>query len=155
MGTVSHLVLRRANLTDLSAIINLLADDELGRNREDSRTPLNSRYEAAFLVIDRDPHQLLAVASMGATVVGCLQLTFITGLSRLGMWRGQIESVRVAGSHRGQGLGEQMINWAIDTCRQHQCGLVQLTTDTRRLDAHRFYEKFGSTHTGMKMDLQR
>lgn len=152
---MSHLVLRRANLADLPAIINLLADDELGRSREDSGTPPNSRYVEAFLGIDRDPHQLFAVALMGDAVVGCLQLTFIPGLSRLGIWRGQIESARIASSHRSQGLGEQMINWAIDTCREHQCGLVQLTTDVRRPDAHRFYEKFGfkATHMGMKMDL--
>jgi ribosomal protein S18 acetylase RimI-like enzyme len=152
---MTDVVFRRANRTDLPAIIALLADDEIGRGREDSGTPSNPRYEEAFLAIDRDPNQLFAIAMRADTIVGCLQLTFIPGLSRLGMWRGQIESVRIAKSQRGQSCGKQMLNWAVEICRQHQCGLVQLTTDSRRVDARRFYEKFGfkASHVGMKLDL--
>jgi ribosomal protein S18 acetylase RimI-like enzyme len=152
---MSDLVFRRANRTDLPAIIALLADDEIGRTREDSGTPSNPRHEDAFRAIDQDPNQFFAIVEKAGTTIGCLQLTFIPGLSRLGMWRGQIESVRVAKSHRGQSLGDQMLNWAIETCRQHHCGLVQLTTDVRRLDARRFYEKHGfkASHAGMKLDL--
>lgn len=148
-------VFRRVTRTDLPAIIALLADDDIGHNREDCRVPLNPRYEDGFVAIDRDPNQYFAVAEKADTIVGCLQLTFIPGLSRQGMWRGQIESVRIAKSYRGQSLGDQMLKWAIETCRQHRCGLVQLTTDVTRLDAHRFYEKLGfkASHMGMKLDL--
>jgi GNAT superfamily N-acetyltransferase len=152
---MSDVVFRRANRVDLPSIIALLADDEIGHTREDPGIPVHQRYEDAFLAMDRDPNQLFAIAEMAGTIVGCLQLSFIPGLSRLGMWRGQIESVRIVQSHRGQGLGDQMLNWAIAICRQHQCGLIQLTTDLRRPDARRFYERFGfnATHAGMKLDL--
>lgn len=152
---MADLVFRRADHADVPAVIALLADDEIGRTREDISVPLNPRYEDAFLAIERDPNQFLCVAAKADTIVGCLQLTFIPGLSRLGMWRGQIESVRIAKQHRGQSLGDQMLNWAIGACRQRRCGLVQLTTDVRRLDAHRFYEKFGfkPSHTGMKLEI--
>ena len=39
-------------------------------------------------------------------MIGCLQLSFIPGLARLGSWRGQIEAVRIASPERGRGLGE-------------------------------------------------
>ena len=73
--------------------------------------PLNPRYEQAFAAIDRDPNQLLAVVDRRGVVTGCMQLTFLPGLSRLGAWRGQIEGVRVAASERGSGVGAKMMAW--------------------------------------------
>jgi len=145
----------RALISDVPAIIELLADDELGRQREQAGPPPSPNYETAFNAIDQDPNQLLAVADHGGDVVGCLQLTFIPGLSRVGMWRGQIESVRVASKHRGSGLGRKLFEWAIEECRDRGCGLVQLTTDKSRPDALRFYQSLGFTasHEGMKLDL--
>ena len=146
---------RRASIMDLPAIIELLADDELGRQREQAGPPPSPNYETAFNAIDKDPNQLLAVAENGDDIVGCLQLTFIPGLSRVGMWRGQIESVRVASKHRGSGLGRKLFEWAIEECRKRGCGLVQLTTDKSRPDALRFYQSLGFTasHEGMKLTL--
>lgn len=149
------LLIRQATLEDLPAIVRLLADDDLGRSREDPRTPLDPRYLAAFAAIERDPNQLLVVAEQGGLVVGCLQIGFLPGLSRLGMWRGQIESVRVASSERGGGIGRTLLEWAIAECRARGCGLVQLTTDKTRARARAFYEELGfeASHEGMKRAL--
>lgn len=147
---------RRATADDLAKIIDLLADDELGRQREDPGPPPNPRYRSAFAAIDDDPNQFLAVVEEEGAVVGCLQLSFIPGLSHTGLWRGQIESVRIAATRRGSGLGRKMFVWAIEECRKRGCGLVQLTTDKTRPDALRFYESLGfvASHEGMKLKLQ-
>lgn len=156
---MSDLHFRHAAAADLAAIVALLADDGLGRGREDPRLPINPRYLEAFAAIDADPNQLLVVGvdgtGPGGAVIGYLQLTFIPGLSRIGQWRGQIESVRVAAARRGQGVGRAMLAWAIDCCRARGCGLVQLTTDKSRDDARRFYESLGfvASHEGMKLTL--
>ncbi|WP_282609366.1 GNAT family N-acetyltransferase [Pelagibius sp. Alg239-R121] len=146
---------RPAEAKDLSNIVALLADDELGQSRELPGPPLDPQYLSAFEAIDKDPNQLLAVVEREGVLIGCLQLTFIPGLSRRGMWRGQIESVRIASSCRGEGLGGQMFRWAIEQCRARKCGLVQLTTDKTRPDAFKFYEKLGfvASHEGMKLSL--
>jgi GNAT superfamily N-acetyltransferase len=146
---------RPATAGDLAAIVALFADDPLGREREHDGPELHTRYREAFAVIERDPHQLLAVAERGNRILGVLQLTFIPGLTRSGMWRGQIEGVRVAAAERGSGIGRRMLEWAIDECRNRGCGLVQLTSDERRTDAHRFYEALGfrATHRGYKLPL--
>lgn len=153
--TEPHRTFRRACAADLPAIVAMLADDALGAAREDTSVPLNPRYSAAFEAIQQDPNQFLAVVEQDAELVGCLQLSFIPGLSRLGLWRGQIESVRIASTYRGAGLGRAMFEWAIDQCRRQGCGLVQLTTDRARPDARRFYESLGFTasHDGMKLSL--
>lgn len=146
------MIFRRAMAADLDAIVALLADDMLGATRE---APGDAAYAAAFAAIEADPNQLLAVAEEAGRILGCLQLSFIPGLSRRGMWRGQIESVRIAASRRGTGLGRRMFEWAIGECRARGCGLVQLTTDKARPDARRFYESLGfvASHEGMKRAL--
>lgn len=146
---------RRARGSDLPAIVGLLADDPIGRLREDPTEPLLAAYLDAFAAIEADPNQLLAVATKGDEVVGTLQISFIPGLSRKGMWRGQIEGVRIAAGHRDEGLGHRAFEWAIGECRAHGCGLVQLTTDRERPEAHRFYDQLGFTasHLGYKKTL--
>lgn len=147
---------RKARRDDLAAIIRLLADDKLGQSREVVSEPVDARYEEAFAAIEADANQLLAVAVDGNDgVVGCLQLSFIPGLSRTGMWRGQIESVRIADGQRGSGLGSAFIEWAVERAVERGCGLVQLTSDKARPDAIRFYENLGfvASHEGLKRSL--
>lgn len=146
---------RHAEASDLPVLIAMLADDPLGQTREVVSDPPHPAYIAAFDAIDADPNQLLAVAERDGAILGCLQISFIPGLSRLGMWRGQIESVRIASHARGESLGRSMLDWAIETCRERGCALVQLTSDKQRPDAIRFYESLGfsASHEGLKRAL--
>jgi ribosomal protein S18 acetylase RimI-like enzyme len=154
-GVMGAVTFRRATAADLPAIVAMLADDGLGRGREDASLPLARGYTEAFAAIEADPNQMLAVADSDGVVVGTLQLTFIPGLSHKGAWRGQVESVRVASSRRGTGLGQAMLEWAVAECRARGCRMVQLTTDKTRADAHRFYERLGfkASHEGFKLVL--
>jgi GNAT superfamily N-acetyltransferase len=153
--TTGPTAFRRAAAGDLQAIVALLADDPIGSGRENSGPQLDAGYRNAFAAIERDPNQLLAVAERDGDVIGVLQLSFIPGLSRRGMWRGQIEGVRVAAGERAGGIGRAMLQWAIEECRRRGCGLVQLTSDKRRAAAHRFYDALGfeATHQGYKLSL--
>lgn len=152
---MSSYVLREARQDDVASIVQMLADDQLGARREDVSEPLNAKYVEAFADIARDPNNILFVAERDGTVIGCLQLTLIPGLSHTGRKRAQIEGVRVHSSQRGEGLGEKMIQHAIERAKSEGCGLVQLTTDASRKDAHRFYERLGfqATHVGMKLAI--
>lgn len=152
---MAALAFRRAVSDDLNAIVALLVDDPIGSGRESAGVPLDPCYAAAFAAIERDPNQLLAVAERDGRVIGVLQLSFIPGLTRRGLWRGQIEGVRVAAGERGSGIGRAMLEWAIEECRKRGCGLVQLTSDKRRTDAHGFYQALGfeATHEGYKLSL--
>jgi ribosomal protein S18 acetylase RimI-like enzyme len=97
----------------------------------------------------------IIVALIDEDIVGMLQLTLIPGLSRAGMLRAQIESVRVSSKHRGKKIGHALFEHAIGLAKQAGCGLVQLTTDKQRPDALRFYEALGfkATHEGMKLSF--
>ncbi|CCH30036.1 GNAT family N-acetyltransferase [Actinosynnema sp. NPDC047251] len=147
------MIIRRAVVGDVAAIVGLLADDELGAQRE---TPGDlGRYLEAFAVIDASPHETLVVAESDGVVVGTLQLTVLPGLSQRGMVRAQVEGVRVASGQRGGGLGEALLSWAVAEARDRGCAVVQLMSDARREDAHRFYARLGfvGSHQGFKLWL--
>ena len=140
---------------DAAQLELVLADDALGASREDPSPAAAGRYRAAFRAIDADSNQYLAVMTEDGAVVGTLQITFITGLSRQGSTRAIIEAVRIASHRRGGGLGHRLMRWAIEECRERGCASVQLAADRSRLDAHRFYESLGfvATHMGYKLGL--
>ncbi|MED1950171.1 GNAT family N-acetyltransferase [Brevibacillus centrosporus] len=146
---------RIATANDLDQIVQMLADDELGKTRERYETPLPESYVKAFEAISSDPNNELVVACLGEEIVGVQQITFTPYLTHQGSWRATIEGVRTASSVRGKGIGSQLIGWAIDRAKARGCRLVQLTTDKKREDAHRFYERLGfqATHEGMKLKL--
>ncbi|MEU2108192.1 GNAT family N-acetyltransferase [Streptomyces sp. NPDC019507] len=150
---MSDLQIRPASPSDIPAIVAMLADDPLGAQREslDDPTP----YLAAFSRLADDPNQHLVVAERDGRTVGTLQLTIIPGLSRRGATRSIIEAVRIHADERGSGLGTQLIEWAVEESRRHDCRLVQLTSDASRTDAHRFYERLGfeASHVGFKRVL--
>ena len=151
------ITMRTARREDVPAIVRLLAADRLGATRELVEEPVAANYFRAFDEIAADPGNELLVAVQGDQVVGCLQLTIIPGLSRVGMKRGQLESVRVGSRHRGARVGEQLVLEAIARARAAGCGLVQLTSDSSRADAQRFYQRLGfvATHVGMKLPLSQ
>ncbi|MFD3656039.1 GNAT family N-acetyltransferase [Streptomyces sp. NPDC058620] len=150
---MNDLAIRPAALSDIPAVVAMLADDPLGAQREspDDLTP----YNTAFQRLADDPNQHVVVAVREERVVGTLQLTIIPGLSRRGSTRSIIEGVRIHADERGSGLGTQMIQWAVDESRRQECQLVQLTSDVTRTDARRFYERLGFTasHVGFKLTL--
>lgn len=145
--------LHRACADDVPALVALLADDVLGRERESSDL---APYERAFFRIDADENQLLvAVRDEAGKIVATMQLTLMPSLSRGGATRLQIEAVRVDESTRGAGLGGALFTWAQNWGREHGATLAQLTTDAARIDAHRFYERLGyvPSHVGFKRPL--
>jgi len=150
------LYIRRATRADVPQIVRLLADDALGSERERFAEPLPQTYFAAFASIESDPNNELVVVERGGNVIGVLQITFIPYLTYQGGWRALVEGVRVSSAVRGRGVGEGLLRWAIDRARERGCHLVQLTTDKRRPDAKRFYERLGfvASHQGMKLHLR-
>lgn len=146
---------REAVEADLQAIVDLLADDPLGRQRESPGPPLPAAYLDAFRAIDGDPRHELWVADLDGAVVGILQVSFLPNLSRLGAWRALVEGVRIAASQRGRGLGQRLLERAEERARAWSCVLIQLTTDKTRPAAKRFYESLGyaPSHEGMKKPL--
>lgn len=148
------MIFRKATEKDLPQIVEMIADDELGKTRENYQLPLPKEYINAFERIDSDKNQeLIVVENKNFEVIGTLQLTFIQYLTYQGGIRAQIEAVRIRKDQRGIGLGKTMFEWAINRAKEKKAHVLQLTTDKKRLQAIKFYEDLGfkPSHEGMKM----
>ena len=148
---------RKATRIDVSKIVEMIADDDLGRTRENFQIPLPSEYLNAFENIDSDQNQeLIVVENEEFEIIGTLQLSFIQYLTYRGGIRAQIEAVRIREDYRGQGIGKTMFEWAINRAKERNAHLIQLTTDKKRPKAIKFYEDLGfvASHEGMKIHFK-
>ncbi len=149
---------RKAKKDDVPEIVKMIANDELGKQREDYQEPLPEKYYQAFENIDSDINQeLIVIENEENEVIGTLQLTFIQYLTYQGGIRAQIEAVRIREDQRGKGIGEKLFKWAINRSKEKGAHLLQLTTDKKRPEALKFYEKLGFTasHAGMKLHFDK
>jgi GNAT superfamily N-acetyltransferase len=149
---------RKAKKTDVPKIVQLIANDKLGKLREDYQVPLPEKYYTAFDHIDKDENQeLIVIEDDEKVIIGTLQLSFIQYLTYQGGIRAQIEAVRIREDQRGKGIGEQLFRWAIARAKERGAHVLQLTTDKKRPEALKFYEKLGfiASHEGMKLHFDK
>ncbi len=149
------LTYRNATPADLPFIIALIVEDSVVVTGDDPADAMHADYVDALAEITADPNEEMIVVDEDGVPVGCFQLSYLPGLMRRGMKRGQIEVVHVAETHRNRGIGGEMMRWAIERCRENNCAMVQLTSNKKRIDAHRFYERLGfsKSHEGFKYYL--
>ncbi|WP_379939784.1 GNAT family N-acetyltransferase [Mariniflexile aquimaris] len=148
---------REATESDISAIVQLMADDDLGKNREQFQEPLPKEYLIAFEKINADNNQeLMVVVDDDHAVIGTFQLTFIQYMSYCGGIRAQIENVMIRKDKRGLGIGKHMFEWAINRAKERKAHVLQLTSDKKRPRAIKFYEDLGfiASHEGMKLHFK-
>ncbi|MDO7173360.1 GNAT family N-acetyltransferase [Mariniflexile sp. AS56] len=148
---------RRATENDILAIVQLMANDDLGKNRENFQTPLPKHYLKAFEKINADDNQeLMVVENENYEVIGTFQLTYIQYMSYYGGIRAQIENVMIRKDQRGLGIGKRMFEWAINRAKERNAHVLQLTSDKQRPRAIKFYEDVGfiASHEGMKLHFK-
>jgi GNAT superfamily N-acetyltransferase len=152
---MQRLTYRAAGIADLPFIVNLAADDDVSGSIPHWRPESAADYASVLAAIDADPNEELFVAELDGVPIGTFQLTYLSSITRPGMRRGLVESVHIVPAQRNRGFGSEMMRWAIERCRARGCGIVQLTSNKRRVDAHRFYEALGfsRSHEGFRLFL--
>lgn len=155
--TVGSLAIRPATHRDLPDLIALFAADDVGGHGDTTDPAALPEYEAAFARIAASPNDCLYVAEIDGAVVGTFQTTMITALTGRGATSMKVEAVQTRNEMRGRGIGAAMIAFAVERARQAGAVSVQLTSNLKRADAHRFYRRLGfeQSHAGFKMILQR
>jgi ribosomal protein S18 acetylase RimI-like enzyme len=155
---MSGTTVRAAIADDVPRIAALIAMGHASRPMdaaaaaEEGRLPV---YAQAFRQVVESGANHLFVAERAGWVVGTYQLTVLPGMAERGRTRGKIESVHVDPECRGTGVGGVMMRHAIEEARRLGIGLLELSSNKSRTDAHRFYERLGfaRSHEGFKMAL--
>lgn len=155
MTTEVDVAFRQATIENLPALIALFADDAIGGHGDTTDSSALPLYESAFAAIEASPNDLLFVGVLKGEVVATAQVTFITSLTGRGTKRMAIEAVQTRADMRGKGIGAKLIQHCLDVARERDIALVQLTSNAKRQDAHRFYERLGfeKSHAAFKMRL--
>lgn len=124
---------------DIPSILSLYAQLEQG-----GEITL-SLPEAAkiFQLIESYPNYHIYIAEQSGEALGTFSLAIMDNLAHLGARSGLIEDVVVDDRHRGQGIGKEMMQYAMEVCRQYDCYKVSLSSNLKRERAHAFYESLG------------
>jgi hypothetical protein len=123
---------RKAVREDVPFIVEMLANDTLGKLREDFQDPLPEKYFSAFEKVSEDANQeLIVVENDQGERIATLQISFIQYLTYQGGIRAQIEAVRAKEDQRDMGTGEKVFSWAVNRAKQKGAHMVQLTTDKK------------------------
>lgn len=155
-GTSTAAEVRRATRDDRAALVALLADDAIAAGRGDADLPDDPSYARAMDAVLASPDNELLVVEVDGAVAATAQLTRVPCMARRGATRLIVEAVRVGAAHRSSGLGSALFGWIAEHAAPALgASIVQLTTDRRREDAHRFYERLGyeASHVGFTLLL--
>ncbi len=144
------LLIRHAEPRDLGRLVELLQHGSLVEGKEDP-ADLDA-YRSALSEIRVTEGNDLLVAELDGQAVGMCQLVVFRHLQHHGGLCAEVESVHVHPDFRSQGIGGRLLEVAVEAARRAGCYRVQLTSNGRRTDAHRFYlhQGFEPTHLGFK-----
>ncbi|KQS93930.1 MULTISPECIES: GNAT family N-acetyltransferase [unclassified Rhizobium] len=148
--------IRPATCEDLADIIALFASDTVGGHGDTTDGDAFPDYLAAFEHILATPTETLYVAILDDAVVGTFQTTMLRTLVGRGSSSMMIEAVQTREDMCGRGIGEAMMRFAVGEAQRLGLSKVQLTSNGKRKDAHRFYERVGfePSHLGFKIRLK-
>lgn len=130
--------IRPARREDLAAILALYADLET-----DGQVLDLPAAESIFARMQQYPNYTVYVAVAEGQIVGSFELLIMDNLAHVGAPSGIVEDVVVHPAWRGQGIGKQMMAFALQQCRQAGCYKLALSSNRKRAAAHRFYEALG------------
>lgn len=149
-------IIRLAERRDIAAIVALFADDAVGGHGDTNDESARPHYEAAFEAIAANPLSQLYVAEVGGEIVGTFQTTMVTTMSGRGSSSVLLSAVQTRRDMRSKGIGRAMVRYVVEQARASGAASAQLTSNSLRTDAHRFYERegFAKSHTGFKMKLR-
>jgi GNAT superfamily N-acetyltransferase len=135
--------IRPAKRNDLSAILAMMADLET-----DDQALNLSAAEAIFKRMQSYPNYTIYVAVAEGEIIGTFSLLIMDNLAHMGAPSGIVEDVVVHSSWRGQGIGKQMMQFAMQQCQKAGCYKMALSSNLIREQAHRFYDQLGFQRHG-------
>ena len=136
---------RIAERADIPALLSLYAQ----LDGDDAPVMAVSRAEALWDIMESYPDYQVHVVECDGSVVGTFSLLVVVALSHRGIPGALVEAVVVDEKCRSRGVGEAMMRRALEVAGKRGCYKVALSSSSRRVDAHRFYDKIGFRRHGV------
>lgn len=127
--------LRYATFDDIDDVYALMCELKQAEYCRDA-------FDTGFAANLQNHHLHYQLALIDDSVVGMVSLHLQFHLHHAN-WVGEIQELVVMPLTRGSGVGSRLLAWAEQTARDAGAEICELSTSTRRLDAHRFYQREG------------
>ncbi|GAA6623998.1 GNAT family N-acetyltransferase [Scytonema sp. NUACC26] len=135
----------------MAITVRSIARDELPQllslyrhlNPVDAPLPSDDVLQSLWDTILSDPRLCYIVAELSNQLVATCNLTIVPNLTRGARPYGIIENVVTHSNYRQQGIGTQMLHYALNLAWKQQCYKVMLLSGSKREETLRFYEQAG------------
>ena len=94
--------------------------------------------------------RVVLVAELDGNVVGCLSTSVMRVLHRPAPV-GRISMMVVDETLRSRGIGARLVRAAEEALAAQGCYMVEVTSQVRRIEAHRFYQRLGYEQTSVRL----
>jgi GNAT superfamily N-acetyltransferase len=140
--------IRKAVENDLSSILLLYNPDIDNGDTLDLPSAKN-----VFNRIMKYPNYNVYVAMIDQDIVGTFELLIMDNLAHHGAKSGLVEDIIVSSHLRDQGIGKQMMKFAMEECKKAGCYKLTLSSNRKRQFAHKFYEGLGFQKHGYSFQI--
>ncbi|NBD00578.1 aminoalkylphosphonate N-acetyltransferase [Atlantibacter hermannii] len=127
--------IQRADITHSDAIYALVCELKQATFDRDA-------FDVGLAANLRDANYHLALAWLDGKPVGLISLHLQFHLHHAN-WIGEIQELVVMPEARSAGVGKGLLSWAQTVAQQHGAEMTELSTNVKRIDAHRFYRREG------------
>lgn len=135
------LIVRPAQPSDCHSLAELIGQLGYAATAEEAA--------ARLATMTGEGHAVL-IAELDGAVVGCLSTSTMRVLHRPAPV-GRISMMVVDEALRGRGIGAALVRAAEQALAAQGCYMVEVTSNMRRTDAHRFYERLGYERTSVRL----
>jgi len=144
---------REASKSDLPEVLRLYAQPDL----DDGKVLTVLDAERLFERMARYPNYKIYIAVSDTRVVGTFALLIMDNLGHLGTPSAIIEDVAVDPALQGQGIGKEMMRYAIQIATDNGCYKAVLSSNLKREQAHAFYDSLDFERHGysFRIDAQQ
>ena len=145
---MSPITLRPVGEDELPLLAEILAE------LDDDAPPPLERIRATREVMRRHPDYECYFAESDDEIVGTLSMIVFPVLAHALASEAIVEAVVIRPAHRGRGHGRGMIRAAMALAASKGAYKLALSSNLRRLDAHRFYDGMGFTRHGYSFSIE-
>jgi GNAT superfamily N-acetyltransferase len=135
-----------ATVEDLPSLTELLMD--LFSQESDFRPNYNNQMRGLRLLLEQPSRGRIFVLRSANQIIGMINLLFTISTAEGGFVI-VLEDLIIARNFRGQGMGSQLLRYALDYVRQKGFLRITLLTDRISADSLAFFEKHGFHRSDM------
>ncbi|PFH09362.1 acetyltransferase (GNAT) family protein [Collimonas sp. PA-H2] len=144
-----QVTVRQATADDAATLVALLAEMDDTPARAATLDADGARKIMAAMATY--PYFRAYLVFSDGIAVGTFSMLVFCSLTHEGTRQAVLDAVVISRASRGQGIGNVMLDHAVRIAGEAGCYKIALSSNLKRMDAHRFYENFGFTQHGISL----